>query len=93
MTHSLARTLCTALVFTIGILPLVAQTDAVRHEEIQVKAPFPMPAIEVPVFPKKDFNVTHYNDGRTGDLSDAIRKAIAACHDAGGGRVVGGNPD
>jgi polygalacturonase len=88
MTHSLARTLCTALAFTIGILPLLAQTNAVRHEEIQVKAPFPMPAIKVPVFPKKDFNVTHYNDGKTGDLSDAIRKAIAACHDAGGGRVV-----
>ena len=78
------------LVFLALLVPLAAnaQDEAIRHEEIQVQAPFPMPVIKVPVFPKKDFNVTQYNDGKTAEISEAIRKAIAACHDAGGGRVV-----
>lgn len=88
MTASFARTLCATLVLSAAVCSLQAETNAIRHEEISVKAPFTMPVIKVPVFPKKDFNVTQYNDGKTGDLSEAIRKAIAACHEAGGGRVV-----
>jgi len=46
--------------------------------------------IKPPVFPKKDFNVTAYGavaDGKT-DCTAAFQKAIAACNQAGGGRVV-----
>ncbi|HEX8560765.1 MAG TPA: glycosyl hydrolase family 28 protein [Pyrinomonadaceae bacterium] len=46
--------------------------------------------IKPPVFPKRDFDVTKHGavaDGRT-DCAEAFRKAIAACHKAGGGRVV-----
>src|SRR5262245_22535225 len=67
-----------------------ADSSGIRHEEIAVKAPFAMPPIKVPVFPKRDFVITDFGakpDGKT-DNTDAIRKAIAACHDAGGGRVV-----
>jgi polygalacturonase len=80
------RTLCALLLA--AVLPLLAETNAVRHDEIRVKAPFTMPVIKVPVFPDRNFNVTQYHEGRTGEISDAIRKAITACHDAGGGRVV-----
>lgn len=62
----------------------------VTHEEITVKAPFAMPTIKIPIFPKRDFVVTEYGakPGGTVDNTDAIRKAIAACSEAGGGRVV-----
>jgi len=46
--------------------------------------------IQPPVFPKRDFDVTRFGavaDGQT-DCTEAFRKAIAACHQAGGGRVV-----
>src|SRR5262245_51425319 len=43
-----------------------------------------------PRFPARDFDITTFGavgDGRA-DCTDAIRKAIAACRSAGGGRVV-----
>ena len=70
--------------------PPQATTRAVRHAEIAVAAPFAMPAIKVPVFPQRDFFITHFGAKPGGQIknTEAIRKAIAACHDAGGGRVV-----
>lgn len=47
-------------------------------------------AITVPTFPARAFEITGYGavgDG-TASCTDAIRKAIAACSAAGGGRVV-----
>ena len=46
--------------------------------------------IKLPVFPAKDFPLTNYGakgDGTT-DCTDAFKKAIEACNQAGGGRVV-----
>lgn len=46
--------------------------------------------IKPPVFPKRDLQITRFGavgDGKT-DCTEAFRKAIAACHEAGGGRVV-----
>lgn len=54
------------------------------------KVPGILERIQPPVFPDKDFVVTHYGaagDGDT-DCTQAFKRAIAACHDAGGGRVV-----
>ncbi len=46
--------------------------------------------IQAPVFPKRDFDITKYGAeaGGVKDCTEAIRKAIAACTKAGGGRVV-----
>ena len=46
--------------------------------------------IAPPVFPSRTFDVTKYGakpDGIT-DCTPALRAAIAACHEAGGGRVI-----
>lgn len=46
--------------------------------------------IKAPKFPARDFNITNFGavaDGKS-DSTEAIRKAIAACNVAGGGRVV-----
>lgn len=45
--------------------------------------------IQAPTFPNRDFAITQYGATSGGpDCTDAIRQAIAACHAAGGGRVV-----
>lgn len=46
--------------------------------------------IVVPTFPSRDFDITAFGavgDGKT-SCTEAVRKAIAACRQAGGGRVV-----
>jgi polygalacturonase len=67
-----------------------ARPGGVRHEEISVKAPFPMQPLKVRVFPKRDFVITDFGAQPGGEFknTEAIRNAIAACHKAGGGRVV-----
>jgi polygalacturonase len=54
------------------------------------RVPAILARIKAPTFPKRDFSILDYGakpDGQT-DASQAIRAAIAACHKAGGGRVV-----
>jgi polygalacturonase len=72
----------------VSSLMLLHAADSVAYEAISVKAPFEMPAIQVPVFPNREFVVTNFGAVAGGDISEAIRQAIAACHDAGGGSVV-----
>jgi unsaturated rhamnogalacturonyl hydrolase len=46
--------------------------------------------IKAPVFPSREFPITDFGavaDGKT-DCTEAIRKAIEACHQAGGGHVM-----
>lgn len=46
-------------------------------------------SIKAPTFPDKQFIITDYGAQSNGELStEAINKAIIACHKAGGGRVV-----
>jgi polygalacturonase len=80
---ALAGGICCCATTTIS-----ARTHALQYEEVEVAAPFPMPPIRVPVFPERDFVVTEFGARPGGDISEAIRQAIAACHEAGGGRVV-----
>lgn len=44
--------------------------------------------IKAPTFPDRDFPITQFGAQAGADCTDAIKAAIAACHEAGGGRVV-----
>ncbi len=52
--------------------------------------PFDFPDLEVPAFAKRDFHIVAYGAVAGGEIAntEAINKAIAACAQAGGGRVV-----
>lgn len=81
--------------FTISVLAashllMAAPSESFHHQTIEVEAPFEMPAITIPVFPDRDFPITDHG-ARPDDpdrTTEAIAQAIAACHEAGGGRVV-----
>ncbi len=62
----------------------------VGAEELRIAAPFPMPAIQLPAFPARDFRITDYGAREGGEANNtaALHGAIAACHAAGGGRVL-----
>jgi polygalacturonase/lysophospholipase L1-like esterase len=55
-----------------------------------INAPFPMPQLQRPVFQNKAFDIKDYGAVEGGDIknTEAIARAIKACHEAGGGRVV-----
>lgn len=68
-----------------------AQNSPEKSMEYYVnEAPFKMPEINLPTFPKRKFNITSY--GATGHgrklNTNAIQEAIDACSRAGGGSVI-----
>lgn len=85
----MTRRLLFLSLLTLATLPSSAAGE-IRHQKIEVKAPFDMPAISVPLFPDRDFPITDYGaeSGDQQETSAAIARAIDAGHRAGGGRVV-----
>src|SRR5438270_928369 len=69
-----------------------AQRNQASHARVVGWAAVPaiLARIKPPQFPARDFKITDYGatPGGTSDCTEAIRQAIAACHGAGGGRVV-----
>ncbi|CAM3742812.1 glycoside hydrolase family 28 protein [Flavobacterium chungbukense] len=83
--------LCTALVFSFVFLSFKKNYSCVTLKEVNVKAPFEMPAIKIPDFSNcKEFLITDFG-AVAGDLnktSEAISKAITKASKSGGGTVV-----
>lgn len=66
------------------------RSSTVEEVDVWVKVDTILQQINAPVFPDKDFLVTDFGaigDSLT-DCSEAFKEAIAACHEAGGGRVL-----
>ena len=85
--------LCSILFICSALLLIDLETNAEFNApaDIQpINAPFPMPELTRPVFQDKHFNIADYGavEGGTVKNTDAIARAIKACNDAGGGRVV-----
>ena len=79
----------------VAIAPAPALRNDTFADEASRKAwteemPAILARIKAPTFPKREFSIVNYGaptDGK-GDSSAAIRKAIEACHAAGGGTVL-----
>ena len=68
----------------------VPARSAAAEAEGWALVPSILARIQPPEFPDRTFAIANYGakpDGTT-DCTDAIRQAIAACHAAGGGRVI-----
>jgi len=72
------------------LLLLPASSFAGPQDADWAGVPAILARISAPVFPARDFRLTEFGavaDGKT-DATEAFRKAIAACSEAGGGRVM-----
>ncbi|MBN1126869.1 MAG: glycoside hydrolase family 28 protein [Sedimentisphaerales bacterium] len=72
--------------FILALLAVPVKQTYAKWEQV----PGILSRIRVPQFADRDFRITDYgaiDDGRT-DCTEAFQKAIAAAHEAGGGRVV-----
>ncbi len=89
------RAMSSRMKLSLFLIPLfLLSALAVSAAEITGSGWDQLPAIlehiKAPEFPDRDFDVTNFGakaDGKT-DCSDAIKKAIAKCHEARGGRVL-----
>ncbi|HEY4248813.1 MAG TPA: glycoside hydrolase family 28 protein [Lacunisphaera sp.] len=84
------------LIVCLGLFACVTGWSAIAAAAVDndpiapVRAPFPIPQFSRPTFPDRVFNIRDYGavaDGSTKNTA-AIERAIAACADAGGGRVL-----
>ena len=78
------------ILFTIGLLAVSFATLWGQFKYVKVDAPFSMEPIKEFMYPDSRFlhcKLWCCKGGRA-DVSDAIAGAIAACNQAGGGRVV-----
>jgi len=74
---------------TAGVLDPILGAAA-DSDDVWRQVPRILARIKPPVFPDRDFLITRYGavgDNKT-DCTEAFAKAVAACHAAGGGRVV-----
>jgi polygalacturonase len=73
-----------------GCGPKISKTSSPTTDDPWQQVPQILQQIKPPTFPKKDYNITRYGavgDGKS-NCTEAFKKAIADCHNNGGGRVV-----
>ena len=86
----------TRFFFACGILLVLAACQTATNTAINSEASADnwagaarvLERIQAPTFPDRDFNITDFGAQVDSDSTVAIRAAIDACHEAGGGRVI-----
>jgi hypothetical protein len=81
------RSLVFVLSLTVGVVSAAVSSPA---PIAPINAPFPMPQLQRPAFPEREFSITNFGavgDGVTLNIEN-IQRAIDACYTAGGGTVV-----
>lgn len=65
-------------------------SDSSKYKTIEVQSPFTMKPIMEYIFPEHDFYIINYGASNEKGYNNtkAINQAIAACNEAGGGRVI-----
>ena len=85
------KVLASVVLVACALLAASCQNHAVSQPQVGWdQLPEIMARIKAPVFPDRDFDITDFGavgDGKT-KCTEAFKKAIKACHQAGGGRVV-----
>jgi len=78
------------LAFTVFFVAGASFASAELEPIAPIKAPFPMPQLQRPVFPKRTVDIREHGAVPGGEVknTEAFARAIAACADAGGGRVL-----
>jgi len=85
--HAIMLTILTVLCVVLMIVPpsyaLAGRAPWEQADEIVRR-------IVVPTFPDRDFTITDFGAVPGGEIpcTEALRRAVEACHEAGGGRVV-----
>ncbi len=84
------KTIVVALAAVLSTLLAKAQPSPKELSWYFAHAPFAMPAVALPQFPGKDFQLTDYGATANGQTLNTIafQQAIKACSAAGGGRVI-----
>ena len=78
------------VVFIVAVFLALIGAVGCHTEVIKIDAPFDMPALTVPVFADRSFDIRHYNAVGGGQTinTKAFADAIGACSQAGGGTVI-----
>lgn len=81
----LRKVLVMCVLSVVSYLPVWGQ-----YMTVKVDAPFPMEPIKEFIYPERDFSIVDYGASKGGiiDNTRAIAKAIDACSQAGGGRII-----
>jgi len=88
--HNLQQTIRHLLLALVASLSLANLNAAEPAPDPWYELASLLSRIKAPTFPNRSFPITEFGavQGGTNDCTAAIRKAIEACHEAGGGRVV-----
>jgi polygalacturonase len=88
--HAFQLVTVLALVLSLSIATNAhSQVQEVPSDIARIEAPFPMPQLDRPSIPDRDFDIREFGaTAGASDVTEAIHRAIEAANASGGGRVI-----